>query len=247
MCTFPSNKIFKSTVRIDRSKGWGLSFLISLFFSQALAAKSTVQPLKDIVCLDQVTKALDAAGTPKEWLRFPGGVASRIPNYGSIEVYPEKTKTRFVLVGPKSTTGFMLETPKCEAKILFTKPNRPSLRDIDVAELLHKNKNGGLIYVWSPHMELSVGEVASLKDYGVKYPVTVAVDAEADSELLKKIVTDKKLPAEYTQAANSSVLFAADIGIHYPSTVFYKYGRIVMRIPGYLGPGLKEIAQKVLK
>jgi hypothetical protein len=29
--------------------------------------------------------------------------------------------------------------------------------------------------------------------------------------------------------------------------VFYKYGRIVMRIPGYHGPGLKEIAQKVLK
>lgn len=244
---FPSNKKFESNVRIDRSKGWGLSFLISLFIAHAWAAQPPVAPLKDIVCFDQVTKAIDAAGTPQEWLRFPGGVASRIPQYGSIEVYPEKARTRFVLVGPKSTTGFMLESPQCEAKILFTKPNRPSLRDIDIAELLKKNKNGGVIYVWSPHMELSISEVAALESYKMSYPVTVAVDAEADAELLKKVMIDKKLPAEFAQAANSSVLFAADVDIHFPSSVFYKYGRIVMRIPGYHGPDFNKIAKKVLK
>jgi hypothetical protein len=230
-----------------RSKGFDLSFLISLLFSKVLAAGPGLQPLKDIVCLDQVTKAIDVAGTPQEWLRFPGGVASRIANYGSIEVYPEKARTRFVLATSKSTTGFILESPKCEAKILFTKESRASLRDIDVAELLKKNKNGGLIYVWSPHMELSILEAANLRKYGLTYPVTVAVDPNADTELLKKIGSDKNFSTEYTQLANSSVLFAADIGIHYPSTVFYKDGRIVKRIPGYHGAALKEIAQKVLK
>lgn len=219
-----------------------MGLILWLFSQFAVAA---VAPLSNISCLDQVVRVVEAAGESAEWLRFPGGVASRLGT-GSVAVYPDGPKTQLVLVTEKTTTGLAFEAPACGSQLLFSRPTTASFRDIDLAELLTKNAKG-LIYVWSPQMELSVREVSELKDYKLDFPVSVAMDPEGDALAAEKIKKDKRLPDEYLRRVNSSVLFAADVALHYPAVIFYKNGKILQRLPGYNGRNLNQIAKKILK
>lgn len=217
--------------------------LIFWLLSQLVVA--AVAPLSNISCLDQIVTVVEAAGESTQWLRFPGGVASRLGT-GSVAVYPDGAKTQLLLVTEKTTTGLAFEAPGCSSQLLFSRATTPSFRDIDLAELMKQNTKG-LIYVWSPQMELSVKEVSELKDYKLDYPVSVAMDAEGDALVAEKIKKDKRLPEEYLRRVNSSALFSADVALHYPAVIFYKNGKILQRLPGYNGRNLKQIAKKILK
>lgn len=221
-------------------------FMLVLFLSWAHAAETKAWP-KNIACFDKVSAGIQAAGTPEQWLQIHRGVGARLTNYGHAEIYAEDTQTRLVMVNDKTTTFFLFKAPACKGELSRPVPHRNAFMDFDLAELYQRNPSGGLIYVWSPHMELSISELDNLPKLGLEHPFTVVMDPEADEALAEKIVTKKKWPREYLRRVASIELAKADVGIHYPSTAFYKNGKIVKRIPGYNGKSLPKLTEELLK
>ncbi len=110
--------------------------------------------------------------------------------------------------------------------------------DTDLKELLSRNKQG-IIYLWSPHMLLSVAGVGELKtiseELGVAY--TVLLDPNADIGFAQRTIEQAGLPMESLNRAASRELLFRDMYIHAPTLLLYGDGNIVGAVvPGYRHP-----------
>ncbi len=70
-------------------------------------------------------------------------------------------------------------------------PLKQEFSDLDFAHLLSRSPKGGLVYIWSPHMALSINEIENIDQLDLKAPFTVILDPKANIELSKKIIKDK--------------------------------------------------------
>ena len=220
--------------------------LLSLMLSNALASTEPLV-LKTIPCFDTVTSAISALGTPEKWIKLRDGVGSRIKGHGHVEVYPEEKQTKFVVVGPVNSTHFLLKAPACEGQVAQPTPHHNHFSDFDLAELYAAHPEGGAVYVWSPHMELSISEVDRLFKTKVDRPLTIIMDPKADTKLADKIAQEKGWPKAYFRRMASEELTLADVAIHLLSTVYYKNGRVLKRVPGYNGVKMNDMMKAQLK
>jgi hypothetical protein len=200
-----------------------------------------------ISCFGKVTAFLDKLGTVEKWMPYPGGVGGSISELGTVELYQNPKSTLLLTKTALTVTRMKWDEPKCEEQVSSTQKRVVGFSDINLSEVLLKNPNGGFIYIWSPHMALSVAEVATLEGLKLKYHFTVILDPKADMALAKSVAEKNKLPESYLLPLDSLVLQAADITIHYPSIVFYKNGKILKRIPGQTGSGLPALINENLK
>ena len=221
--------------------------LFSLISLTNLAQATTPSFPKSISCFNQVTTFLDKLGTVENWTPYPGGVGGTIAKFGTVELYQNQKSTLLLTKTTSTVTRLRWEEPKCEEQIISSGKRVPGFSDINLSEVLIKNPNGGFIYIWSPHMELSVAEVATLEGLKLKYPFIVILDPKADMTLAKSLAEKNKLPEAYLKPLDSLVLQLADITIHYPSIVFYKNGKILKRVPGQSGSGLTALINENLK
>ena len=216
-----------------------------VFLSLTIFQAQAQSGLKNVPCFDQVTQAITAAGKPKQWLEIPHGVASRIDEFGRVEVLVEKNTTKLVLVGKTHTKNFVMTAPECQVQVQKPFLNKNEFSDFDLAELFKRSKEG-LIVIWSPHMDLSVKEIEDLPKHDLKKEITVIMDPKADEKIAEKIQTEKKWPVSYLRRLNASLLYQSDITIHYPSVVFYKNSKILKRIPGFNGASFKKVTKEFL-
>ena len=84
-------------------------------------------------------------------------------------------------------------------------------------------------------MSLSVYELVEMQKYlaGLKIPIKVLLDTNADKNYSKNILKKYDLPLNYLEQLNSRKLEKFGINVHYPSIVFYKNSKLVKRVPGY--------------
>ena len=193
--------------------------------------------LKNLPCADQVYGHIDALGEPLKWsLVEKGVVSSKLKNGGDVKLSVKGEKT---LVESNSHgvefSGYYLK-PLCALSITKMSSANGGFTDLDLNNLLIKSK-AGIIYVWSPHMSLSVFELVEMKKYAkkLKVDITVLMDLNSDAKFSKNIVSEYKLPVEYLKRVNSRKLEAFGSNIHFPSMVLYKNGKLIKRIPGFNG------------
>lgn len=114
----------------------------------------------------------------------------------------------------------------------------PGFTDDDLKTLLAQHEMG-VVYMWSPHMLLSVDGVNEVRDIcdelGVSY--TALLDPAADPDFAQRTGEHLNLPPEALQKAVSREMIFRDMFTHAPSLLFYRQGEIVGAVvPGYRNP-----------
>lgn len=223
--------------------------ILSLLFWANLSFAQKKPLLSKINCSNSVFKSISSLGEPKEWKKSLEGVLStELENGGrvDVEVSLKKTILNSVQNGVKLQLEFV--EPECKLKVLRISSSNGGFLDRDLERLLKKEKRG-VIYLWSPHMSLSVYELVEMKKYlsSLKVPVTILLDLNADIDSANKSIQKFDLPLEYLKRMNSRKLEKFGATIHYPSTIFYKDGELVKRVPGFNGKkSLVDLIKKYL-
>lgn len=220
---------------------------IPLLLLASMSLKAATGFPKKIPCYDQVQVALDRAGTVTKWYPHPKGVAGSVEKFGAVEIHLKEKLSSVTLRGPKAQSTFSYLEPACHPVLSAVGSSEGVFGDLEFAVLLEKNPGGGLVYVWSPHMELSVGEVSELRNLKLGYPVSVVLDPKADGKLARSIASERKLPSEYLRNLQGQNLLDHDATIHFPTIIFYKGGKILRTLPGYSGASLPELTREILK
>ncbi len=107
-----------------------------------------------------------------------------------------------------------IEVRKIEAA--DTKPNEFGNSDL---ERVIKEHATGIVYVWSPHMPLSVdgyGQVAeAARQLGVA--MTAVLDPRADASYAESVAKENGIPQDALRTLSSSELLFRNAGMHAPS------------------------------
>ena len=205
--------------------------------------------LKKLKCSDSVFKAISSLGEPKEWKKnLDGTVSTDFESGGNIQVQAGVNKSLLSSVQNGVSLKLEFENPDCKMKVLKISSSNGGFLDRDLDKLLKKEKMG-VIYLWSPHMSLSVYELVEMKKYlsSLKIPVTILLDLNADIDLANKSLQKFDLPLDYLKRMNSRKLESFGATIHYPSTIFYKDGELIKRVPGFNGKkSLQDLIRKYL-
>jgi hypothetical protein len=133
----------------------------------------------------------------------------------------------------------------CFLSLAQATPVRASFLDTNLMELLKtsgQKGEGGLIYIWSPRMPLSILGVEELTVVArkLKLPLTVVVDPTSiETEIARASKENYILKNSFRM--DSAVLTSMNIKIHYPSLVIYKNGQLLSPSrPGYDEPDRVE-------
>ncbi|MBD64955.1 MAG: hypothetical protein CME62_07090 [Halobacteriovoraceae bacterium] len=127
----------------------------------------------------------------------------------------------------------------CQKEIGLHKLKRRQQQDSfqkeDLAQLLQKNEKG-MIYIWSPHMPLSIAGIKEIKKAAkkTKMPVTILLDQNVSREFAKKTLKSHGLSESYLKSYNTIELALRGASLHLPSVLLYKNHQIVRRAkPGH--------------
>lgn len=104
----------------------------------------------------------------------------------------------------------------------------PRFTDTDLSSRLASGARG-VVYVWSPHMPLSVDAFTALLEAAKarKLAVDVVLDPAADRAFATRVATARGLPSNATRAADSVELQFRDVLLHAPTVQAYTYGVLV--------------------
>lgn len=98
--------------------------------------------------------------------------------------------------------------------------------DADLAALMRAHPRG-VVYLWSPHMPLSLDAVAAVRgaagDRGAH--VTVVLAPDADPRFAREAATARGWPADTLRLADAVELQFRDVLIHTPAVIVYAGGR----------------------
>lgn len=108
--------------------------------------------------------------------------------------------------------------------------------DRDLEKILNsslKSKSQGLIYVWSPHMPLSVRGVKEVEKLAKekKWALTILRDPYANKVVADKVASREKFPKNYLRRMESRTLLQREMSLHYPSLIAFR--------SGHLSPGVR--------
>jgi hypothetical protein len=112
---------------------------------------------------------------------------------------------------------------------------RPAFTDADLRRSLGAHARG-LLYVWSPHMPLSVDGVATIRTAAARLdlPVTVLLDPNADPATAAATIAAHGWSASEGRVVDSVELLFRDVLVHAPSVQAYARGHLVgSPYPGY--------------
>jgi hypothetical protein len=120
--------------------------------------------------------------------------------------------------------------PSCgETKTKITRKIRAAggFEDSDLIKTVGAQKSG-LIYVWSPHMPLSVEgfTAAQAAAQAAKVAFVPLLDAEADQEFALKTAREQKFPESALRRQESMELHFRGMAAHFPSAVAFTDGKI---------------------
>ena len=220
--------------------------------------------INKIACIKNVFKLLDQWGPVNEWFEYKlpnnkfivRGVTQNNKDI-SLFIYNQTTIAKKISKNSQTTVRFN-SNQECKAdyKIIKmrSKKNTKHFMDTDLDDVLkvsRENKSSGLIYIWSPHMNLSilgVKEVQKIaKDRGLTLIILLEPRAELDQSI--KILKNEGINLTSLRFASSKVLDMLNIHNHYPSLLLFSNGEILDRPrPGYDAPDeLNKYLNRVMK
>jgi hypothetical protein len=104
----------------------------------------------------------------------------------------------------------------------------PSFSDGDLIELLGRGSRG-VLYLWSPHMPLSVDGYAEIAAAarGRGLVVEPLLDPASDRAFASTVMRDRRLPANARRVADSVELQFRELPLHAPAVQVFSGGRLV--------------------
>lgn len=112
----------------------------------------------------------------------------------------------------------------------------PRYSDADLAAAVAEAAPSPLVvYLWSPHMPLSVDGVAEVLQAGhdAGVPVEVLLIDHADLEFARREAHRVEMPPSSLRVAHSVELLMRDAQLHAPSLLIFSAGRVSPVLPGY--------------
>ena len=132
------------------------------------------------------------------------------------------------LVTPDDITRVAWTADCVETTEQRPRPRGParSFSDQDLATLVRSGR--GVIYVWSPHMPLSLDAVAPLSAAAraLGLAVTLLLDPAADPAFAARVAAERGLPAPALRVADSVELQFRDVLVHAPAAQAYADGQL---------------------
>lgn len=205
-------------------------------------------------CKAAVTNTADSWGSANDW-RFAGpdvdgAKAFRTPTktvgeWIEVKFLPDNTIQASRLT-PHTLTESRWAAKDCkpevrtQARPLDEKKMDAGFSDEKLAKILKKTKQG-LVYAWSPSMQLSIRGVNEVRKVAkdLKMDLVVVVDPAARKDDVAAVIKKNKWPANYNQRMVSIELVMRNMPMHYPSLLVFKKGRFVSNVfPGYEAPEL---------
>ena len=213
------------------------AFLSFLLFFQTL----TVSP-----CPDAVADKLRAWRATREVLRAPGGPAG-----GAVyRVATEEIGVWLTVHQPRGldvvsvfrTSGegtVRLDFgTTCEPEpIPVFEPAEPAANAFTDDELKDRLAADDrlVVYLWSPHLPLSVEGYHEIRDAsdGLGVPFVALVDAGAETGFVDRLAEAEGIPAESRRPMASVELLFRDLAVHTPSVIVFANGQVSAPLPGY--------------
>ncbi|MAZ47500.1 MAG: hypothetical protein CME65_02990 [Halobacteriovoraceae bacterium] len=212
--------------------------------------------LSNIPCQEQVFSLLLSWGHEYSWsqgvnfnqtktLKSP---TDKIGNWVYMTAAPSSTIITKDTVELRQT--FEFELPQCVAKVESTlkqEVTNNGFTDEKLQTLLEESKKkntSGIIYLWSPHMTLSVTGAQEVKKLSKELGIglTLVHDSRAELEPLRRASISQ------SQVMNSRDLSNRGFETHFPSLIFYQNGELERYPrPGYDNyERLKEVVSSKL-
>ncbi|MFZ4713814.1 MAG: hypothetical protein ACOYL6_08895 [Bacteriovoracaceae bacterium] len=227
-------------------------FLISQFTIAGLPDEFK----KTIVCPNEVERITTDWNAKNEWQKFLIGMNDRGIKVSTNEL------GRWITVVPSSkevttisniTSSVVTEVQikaNCSRKInLIKNPKIFAQNEItdQVVKEFVKNNTQGMIYIWSPHMPLSVTGLPGLKKAAAdqKIPILFVMDNSASEALVKKYLKSGSITMEQTRKLASMELYQQDATLHYPSLLIFKKGQFVL--PTHFGNRTEQEYSEIIK
>lgn len=229
----------------------------AVFLGNASRANAELaQPIQNIPCAPQVYHALEQwKEVPQHWI----SVLSDVPATQTVKSPTDKTGTWYFLSVNSELKRAVLSrrTPSTELNTVFTMPAcQPTVAlksleksqiktqygtfsDGDLDKILHessKKKSAGVIYLWSPHMVLSMKGYNELKDVCAKLGLrfTPVLDPNTTDTDAENALKEHQLTKAGLARVDSVELSEREGLTHFPSIFVYSNGKIVDGvIPGY--------------
>jgi len=189
---------------------------------------------------------MTSTGGIDEWLDLGTSGVSALSNRGhKLSIFPKKDSTFVSIHKNGSEYLFDLKGPTCSTSLKVNKNIPPSsFTDYELAQLF-KSSKAGMIYLWSPHMELSINEMKLLSQQTFSKKITFLFDHQASPKLEEKL-KGQGISSENFRRQKSHLLDSYNINAHYPSLVLYKNGKIVKMLPGMNGvPRIQELLKEI--
>ena len=144
-----------------------------------------------------------------------------------IKLKVEGSQIDLTKISPDLIQTVSLKSSICKLKISKSKIHQPSGGFTDsvlqkILEDSRKNKTSGLIYAWSPRMNLSVKGMHEARDITKKLNINFHLVHDSNILRSEEILSQVK---KYKSKKNNSIeLIERGVGVHFPSIIFYKNG-----------------------
>ncbi len=191
------------------------------------------------ICVAPIEAKLGQYNVSAPWVRYIAGdvgtFAYRAPiKIGEwVQVTVEKNAVTVSKMTESEAVTYRYHDDSCVPQVALQKapanslPPLGALGDVALQKLIEKEQNG-VIYIWSPMMDLSpkgyhvISEAA--KKVGVK--VFAFSDPNATVHKVQKTAQNFRLPAQATAPMRSFDLVMRGATLHYPATFVFKDGKL---------------------
>ena len=223
----------------------GATFSLVLLSSLGARADFAIQDhLKGLACQKELKAAIPAKLLSMRWRPKFQSLPLQ-PLFASLEFRNSKDGSTYEVFGNADASYYSVNTRtpspsqtlfKCDSKSGLVKsaealrlpaslPASGGFTDTDLVAKMKTNKKG-LIYVWSPHMPLSVHGLAEIrgaaKDQGLD--LTIVMDHDAHLKDAEAWVAKGDAKKSDLLRLESAELLNRDVALHYPVTLMYQNG-----------------------
>jgi len=212
------------------------------------AAPRHGDPAKDVGCRAAVERRIAEWGAGAERYRDPDGPFGarewRLPTI-DIGIWvllhePVGAPAALARIEGRTTTRVTFDAQCHEAvTTLASTPGTPAPQvpfTDDDARRLVAGEQGGIVFVWSPHMPLSVDAFHTVAEVARRMGLsfTPLRDPMSDAGYAAAVASEAGLPADALRTFTSVELTFRQLGLHAPAVLVYDGGRFAgLAVPGY--------------
>lgn len=210
-----------------------MTYLYLLFFSLSVFSRE----LPPLACSEKVQSFIKEWKATGQWqeektvgLRssFFASPTNVIGEWVLVRKIPEGT-----VISRSRDSGrieVVLDEKKCAQKVKsYSHKKSVGFTDRDLAKFVTKNKTG-VIYVWSPRMDLSVKGISEMKAAAKKKRLPLLILLDKDVSSAEKSKLEKSLGKDAVKTVDSFELKMRHAQLHFPAIFVFKNQKILSEV-----------------